>query len=103
METLEAIHTRRSIRKYAKEPIPEQLIQKLLAAAMMAPSARNAQPWQFVVITEREMLSEIPKINSNAWMAKHAPVAILICGDLSLELSPGYWLLSYILKDFAHF
>jgi nitroreductase len=58
---------------------------------MMAPSARNAQPWQFVVITEPELLAAIPKINPYAKMAKRAPLAILICADLSLELSPGYW------------
>ena len=91
MDTLEAIHTRRSVRKYENKPISEDVVQKLLAAAMMAPSANNAQPWQFVVITERKLLDEIPNINPHAWMAGQAPLAILICGDLSLEVSPGYW------------
>jgi nitroreductase len=91
MDTLEAIHTRRSIRQYQDKPVPEELVQKLLAAAMSAPSARNAQPWQFVVITDREILQKIPKIQPNAPMAEHAPLGILICGDLRLELSPGYW------------
>ena len=44
MKTLDAIHTRRSIRKYLDKPAAEQLVQKLLAAAMQAPSARNQQP-----------------------------------------------------------
>ncbi|HID76261.1 MAG TPA: nitroreductase family protein [Planctomycetaceae bacterium] len=91
MDTLEAIHTRRSIRKYESKPVPDELVGKLLAAAMMAPSARNAQPWQFVVITDRQLLQDVPRINRNAWMAAEAPLAILICGDRSLELSPGYW------------
>jgi len=92
MDTLEAIRTRRSIRKYQDKPVPEELIQKVLAAAMSAPSARNAQPWQFIVVTDRKLLTEISQINPNAHMAAHAPAAILVCGDLSLEKSQGYWM-----------
>ncbi len=91
MDVLETIHTRRSIRKYRDRPVPEELIQKLLAAAMQAPSARNEQPWQFVVIDDRTMLAKIPEFMPNAAMAAQAPLAILVCGDLGLEKSPGYW------------
>jgi len=91
MDVIEAIHTRRSVRKYLDQPVPEELIERLLAAAMMAPSARNSQPWQFVVVTERQLLREVARINPNAHMARHAPLGILICGDLELEKSPGYW------------
>jgi nitroreductase len=91
MDAIEAILTRRSIRKYQDKPVPEELIRQLLGAAMMAPSARNAQPWQFVVIDDPEMLRQAAQINPNAHMAAHAPVAILVCGDLDLELSQGYW------------
>jgi nitroreductase len=91
MDALETIHTRRSIRKYENRLVPEEMVQKLLAAAMQAPSARNQQPWQFVVIDDRAMLAEIPVFMPNAAMAGEAPLAILICGDLSLEKSEGYW------------
>lgn len=91
MDALEAIHTRRSIRKYQDKPVPDELIQKILAAAMSAPSANNTQPWHFVVVTDRGLLAEIPKINPNAGMAKDAPLAILVCGDVTVEVAPGYW------------
>jgi nitroreductase len=91
MDALEAIHTRRSIRKYLDRPVPEEMVQKLLAAAMQAPSARNEQPWQFVVIDDRAMLAGIPGFMPNAAMAVGARLAILVCGDLELEKSPGYW------------
>lgn len=91
MEALQAIHTRRSIRRYKDKPVPEELIQKLLAAAMQAPSARNQQPWQFVVIDDWAMLAQIPEFMPNAAMAAEAPLGILVCGDLSLEKSEGYW------------
>ena len=87
MDTLEAIHCRRSIRKYQDKPVPGDLIDKLLAAAMSAPSARNAQPWQFIVVDDRALLAKIAHINPNAHMAEHAPAGILICGDLSLEVA----------------
>jgi nitroreductase len=93
MDILEAILTRRSIRQYQDKPVSEELIRKLLAAAMSAPSARNSQPWRFVVIDDRSLLEQVPAINPYAAMARQAPVAILICADPSLEKSPGYWML----------
>ena len=91
MDTLEAIHSRRSVRRYQDKPVPEELVRKLLAAGMSAPSARDAQEWKFVVIDDKAMLTEIGAINPNAKMAQHAPMAILVCADLSLEKSVGYW------------
>jgi nitroreductase len=73
------------------QPVSEELVEKLLAAAMQAPSARNQQPWQFVVIDERAVLAEIPGVMPNAAMAARAPLAILVCGDMDLEKSKGYW------------
>ena len=93
MDTLEAIHTRRSVREYKNKPIPEEMITKLLAAAMAAPSARNQQPWEFVVITEREVLDQIPTVNPNTQMILQAPCAILVCGNLKSETAPGYWVI----------
>jgi nitroreductase len=93
MDTIEAIHTRRSIRNYLDKPIPEELVNKLLAAAMAAPSARNQQPWEFIVITEKSILEKIPAVNPFAQMAGAAPLAILVCGNLKIETSPGYWVI----------
>ena len=91
MEVLEAIHTRRSIRKFQSQPVPDELVRVFLAAAMSAPSAGNQQPWQFVVITDPELLGQVPSINPYAAMAGKAPLAVLVCGDLALERFPGFW------------
>ena len=91
MEALEAILTRRSVRRYTPEPIPDETVRTLLEAAMAAPSAGNEQPWQFVVIRERAVLDEIPKIHPFTQMLKEAPLAILVCGDLTLEKHKGMW------------
>lgn len=91
METLTAIHTRRSIRKYTGAPIDAATVKTLLAAAMAAPSAGNAQVWRFVVVTERALLDKVPFYSPYASMAVRAPLGILVCADTSAELYPGYW------------
>ncbi|WP_390890394.1 nitroreductase family protein [Geoalkalibacter halelectricus] len=82
---------RRSIRKYTPELVSDEDIEELLRAAMAAPSAGNAQPWHFVVLTERRLLDAIADFHPYAAMARQAPAAILFCGDPSLERYPGFW------------
>ncbi len=90
MDTFETILTRRSIRQFTSKTIDEELQKKLLQAAMQAPSARNTQAWQFVVIDDRQILREISNIHPYADMLKQAPLAIAICGDFQLEESVDY-------------
>jgi nitroreductase len=91
MDVMEAIHTRRSIRKFQQKLVPDELVKELLSAAMSAPSAGNQQPWHFVVITDQEILGRVPGLNPYAAMAREAPLAILVCAELALEKYPGYW------------
>jgi len=91
MGTLEAIKTRRSVRQYTAEPVSDETVREVLRCGMQAPSACNEQPWQFVVIRDRATLAKAGTINPYAKMAKEAPVAILVCGDLSLDKCQGYW------------
>jgi nitroreductase len=88
---MDVILSRRSIRKYTNEKVSEEDIKELLQAAMSAPSAGNEQPWHFIVIDDRNILNEIPKFHQYAQMLKEAPVAILVCGDETLERFKGYW------------
>ena len=91
MEAIDAILSRRSVRRYTAEQVPEKVIHELLEAAMSAPSASNEQPWQFVIINDRQVLDEIPKYHPYAGMLKEASLAIAVCGDLELEALKGYW------------
>ena len=91
MDTLEAIHTRRSIRQYKPGVVSDETLREVLAAAMSAPSAGNEQPWHFVVVTDRTALRKIPVIHPYAAMAAHAPAAVLVCGDVGLEVYHGFW------------
>ncbi len=91
MDAMNAILSRRSIRRYTDQPVSDETIKKLLEAAMSAPSAGNEQPWHFVVIREREILNEIPSFHSYSGMLRDAPVAILVCGDEEIQKYKGYW------------
>jgi len=91
MDAMEAIISRRSIRRYTGQTIPGEMIEQLLQAAMSAPSAGNMQPWQFVIIDDRKILDKIPKVHPYATMVREAPLAILVCGDLDLDGFGGYW------------
>lgn len=91
MNAMDAILSRRSIRKYTAEPVPEKVINELLEAAMSAPSADNEQPWHFVVISDRRILGEMANYHPYGKMLAGAPLAILVCGDLQLELDKGFW------------
>jgi len=90
MDFFETIITRRSIRKFTTEPVKTEIIEKLLEAAMYAPSARNTQAWFFDVINERSLLDELSVIHPYAKMLRQAPLAILVCGDKKLEENEAY-------------
>jgi len=90
MEAYEAIITRRSIRRYTTQDIDNEIIKKILRAGMLAPSAHNRCPWQFILITEREKLLTIPRFHPYSEMLKHAPMAIVISGDKRIEKSVEY-------------
>lgn len=91
MSTPDTIRRRRSIRKYTDEPVSRETVRELLAAAMSAPSAANEQPWQFIVIDDPGVLANIPTVGPFIREGADAPVAILVCGDLSVFRMPGFW------------
>lgn len=93
MDAITVICSRRSIRLYSGKAVAPPLLEELLRAAMSAPSAGNERPWHFIVLTERAILDEIPRFHPYAGMLKHASVAVLVCGDVSLEKHKGYWVL----------
>ncbi len=91
METIKAIMTRRSIRNYTTKQVSKPQVKKLLEAAMNAPSACNQQAWQFIVVSDRDILNAITKIHSYAQMLKTASCAIVVCGDIKAEQCKDYW------------
>ncbi len=92
MDALEAIRTRRSVRRYTPEPVSEEQLRVLLEAAMLAPSAANQQAWHFVVVDERELLDRIPTFHPYCAFLREAPLGVAVCGDLKRERFGGmFW------------
>lgn len=91
MNALDCIMTRRSIRTFTTAPVDPVLIETALAAAMAAPSAGNAQPWHFVLMTSRTLLDQVPEFHPHAAMVRQAQAGILVCAEPGLEKYPGYW------------
>lgn len=80
---LDFIFSRRSTRKYQDKEVPEEMITDLLEAAMAAPSAVAKDPWHFIVVSSRETLNKITDILPNGKMLREAPVAFIVCGDIT--------------------
>ena len=81
---LDAIYTRTSIRTYQPDhAVSRDTVEMLLRAAMSAPTAVNKQPWAFVVLDTREALDSLAEVLPYAKMLKHAPLAIVTCGDMN--------------------
>lgn len=91
MELIEALRTRRSIRKYTSEPISDDDVHDLLDAAMHAPSAKNEQPWHFIIVRGEATRSALSKTTPWTYMAAEAPVVIVVCGDLNCDKANGMW------------
>lgn len=74
-----AIKARRSIRKYKKDkPVTKEQLTQMVEAAMLAPSARNSRPWEFIVITKREILDEINRIHPHAPIETAAAAIVVV-------------------------
>lgn len=90
MDVMEALLTRRSIRRFTGEPVSDEDIQKILKAGFSAPSANNKQPWHFVVVKDRNALEKIAKRHPYAKMLPEAGCGIVVCGDPKIEDKEGF-------------
>jgi len=88
MEILEALKTRRSIRRYHKDPIPQAMLVKILEAGRWAPSASNSQPWDFIVITEPELKRQVARAHMYGLFLLEAPLGIAVIVDQFQSGSP---------------
>lgn len=92
---LDNIATRTSIRDYEARPVEKEKIEKMLRAAMAAPTAMNKQPWHFVVVDQRNVLDALAGTNPYAKMLKKAPLAIVVCGNTDKMIEGGgrdFWI-----------
>jgi len=74
---MSVIQQRTSIRKYQRKEVEEQKVQALLRSAMQSPSAKNQQPWEFIVVNDKKLLSKMSEASKGSWPLSGAPLAII--------------------------
>jgi nitroreductase len=93
VEVLEAIKTRRSIRRYKADPVDEKTLTTVLEAARWAPSWANTQCWRFIVVrdakTRSELADTLTETNPARDAVRNAPVVIVACAELGKSGSKG--------------
>ncbi len=76
------IQKRRSIRRFLAKPIEDEKIEMLIEAALRAPSSRGLNPWEFIVVTERDLLEKLSSAKTHgSEFLKNAPLGIVVCAD----------------------
>ncbi|WFO74972.1 nitroreductase family protein [Desulfurococcaceae archaeon MEX13E-LK6-19] len=87
---IEFLLTRRSIRRFEDKPVPRDLLLKVIDVARYAPSAKNLQPWEFIIVDDPEVKKKLSGIHVGARPLENAPAAIVVVADK--ELSPVSYL-----------
>lgn len=80
MDFYEVIKTRRSIRSYRSDPIPDEVLMRVLNAARIAPSGSNRQPWKFIIVKDENLRKRVAQACHNQMFIAEAPVIIVACG-----------------------
>ena len=81
MSVYDVVRSRLTVREFTDDPVPNEVVEKLLRAAQWAPSSRNLQPWHFIVVRDRDTLRQIGGIASSGRFVAAAPMAIVIAMD----------------------
>jgi len=81
MSIIKVIRERRSVREFLEKDVPDELIMKVLDAARWAPSSKNTQPWEFIIIRNQETKKKLAKLAKFGWFTADAPVVIAIVTD----------------------
>lgn len=90
MDAIEALHSRRSIRIFEARPVGRETLEVLVDCGRLAATARNEQPWEFVVVTDREMLRRLGEATDHGRFIAEAPACILVfCQDSKYYLEDG--------------
>ncbi len=80
MSVLKVIQKRRSLRKYKGDRIPEDVLQRVLEAARLAPSGKNYQPWKFIIVQDKELREKLAQASAEQFFMAEAPIIIVACG-----------------------
>jgi len=90
MDTINILKLRRSVRVFQNKEIPKKALEGIIDVARFSPTARNVQPWEFVVVTDRETLREISELAENGRFIASAKACVAVfCSDTKYYLEDG--------------
>jgi len=90
MDAIEVLKTRRSVRAYTPGPVPRRIIEDVVDCGRLAATAINIQPWEFVVVTDPEVLRRIAETTDYGKFIADAPVCVVVlCRDTKYYLEDG--------------
>jgi nitroreductase len=81
MNALDVIKTRRSVREYSDKEIPKEDLKEIIDCGHMAATARNIQPWKFIVVQDKEKLAKISELAKNGFFIKGANAAVVVFSE----------------------
>jgi len=87
MDLYEAIHGRRSVRRFLPDPIDREILERIVDAAIWAPSGGNAQTWRFVIVTETGRIAKLRTVSPG--LLGDPPVVVAVCQDLDAARAKG--------------
>ena len=94
-ETLKTIFERKSVRNFIDGIIPYSKLELIVKAGMAAPSAVDKRPWEFIIITDKDILKKLAEVLPYAKMAEFAQAGIVVCGDINRQhggKDSSYWI-----------
>ncbi len=80
-DLIEFLKTRRSVRVFKPDPVPDDTIKKLIEVARYAPSAHNSQPWKFIIVRDPEKLEALASLHSGAEPIRRVRQAVVVLAD----------------------
>ncbi len=90
MDAIEVLRTRRSVRAYTGKPVPREIVEDVVDCGRLAATAVNVQPWEFVVVTDPELLRRIAKTTDHGKFIADAPVCVVVlCRETKYYLEDG--------------
>jgi len=82
---IKLIKERRSIRRYTDRPIEKRMLEEIVDCGRLAPSAKNIQPWHFIVVTDKEKLSKIAELVPWGYFIKDSGACVVVCGEKGVK------------------
>ena len=90
MDAIDALKGRRSIRSYEDKPVPREMLEEIIDTARLAPTANNFQPWEFIVVTERDVRAKVAELTDyGKFIAQSGACVVVFAKDVKRYMEDG--------------